>query len=103
MTCIGARDGAPEREETSAAVDPGMIRLCVQVSPGGVCRFAYGTAEKGLLPIGNDFTAKPGRWVGAKVGLFSESGGDGAGGFADFGSFGVKVDLAAGTPGASRQ
>jgi beta-xylosidase len=47
------------------------IYLRVKVSSGAVCRFSYSLDEKRFLPIGEPFTARQGRWIGAKVGIFS--------------------------------
>lgn len=37
----------------------------------GVCEFSYSADGKNFNPLGEKFTAKPGMWIGAKVGLFS--------------------------------
>lgn len=55
------------------------ITLIVKVDPEGRCRFE---------PSDCTFTALPGRWVGAKVGLFCRAEGSSpSGGWADFGPF----------------
>jgi hypothetical protein len=36
-----------------------------------MCRFGFGTDEQRFTPIGEQFAAKPGVWVGAKVGVFA--------------------------------
>ncbi len=47
------------------------ITLRVEVRPGGRCRFAYSTDGKRFTPVDKvPFTAREGRWIGAKVGLF---------------------------------
>ena len=43
--------------------------LKVKVSKGGVCDFSYET-ENGKGTLMKTFTAKPGRWVGARIGMF---------------------------------
>ena len=43
--------------------------LTVKVVKGGICEFSYQT-EKISGHLLKTFTAKPGRWVGAKIGLF---------------------------------
>ena len=45
------------------------IYLKLKVSKGGVCDFSYNT-ENGSGTVLKTFTAKPGRWVGAKIGMF---------------------------------
>ena len=42
----------------------------VQVSAGAKCSFSYSEDGKQFAPAGDVFTALPGRWIGAKVGLF---------------------------------
>lgn len=38
--------------------------------PSAICRFSYSLDGKRYLPAGQPFTAKPGRWIGAKWGFF---------------------------------
>ena len=47
------------------------IYLRVEVGKGGVCRFSYSTDNKRYIPVGIPFTARQGKWIGAKGGLFS--------------------------------
>lgn len=47
------------------------IYLRVKVSKGGICHFYYSTDGEKFLPAGTAFTARQGKWIGAKVGLFS--------------------------------
>jgi rhamnogalacturonyl hydrolase YesR/beta-xylosidase/lysophospholipase L1-like esterase len=56
----------------------------VDVSPQAVCRFGYSRDGHSYEPLGGAFVATPGRWVGAKVGLFASGS---HGGHADFASF----------------
>jgi beta-xylosidase len=46
------------------------IYFRVKVSKGAVCEFSYSADGKNFKPTGDKLVAKPGRWVGAKVGLF---------------------------------
>lgn len=46
------------------------ITLRVEVGAGGRCRFAYSTGGKRFTTDKASFTAREGRWIGAKVGLF---------------------------------
>ena len=46
------------------------VYLRVTVTAGGICQFSYSTDGNHFTPIEPTFTAKPGKWVGAKVGLF---------------------------------
>ncbi len=47
------------------------IYLRVKVEKGGVCRFSYSLDGKQYTVVGSPFTARQGKWIGAKVGLFS--------------------------------
>ena len=46
------------------------IYMQVVVEKGGVYHFAFGESEKAFTNPSKSFTAKPGRWVGAKLGMF---------------------------------
>ena len=80
----------------SEALETGSLTLRVDVAPGGRCLFSYSADGVLFEPIGEPFTARQGRWVGAKVGLFSGHPGGSvesvAPGFADFGDWRVNVD-----------
>jgi hypothetical protein len=41
------------------------------VRAGAKCRFDYSLDGRTFLPLGEEFTAKVSRWVGAKVGVFA--------------------------------
>ena len=58
-----AASGAGEKELANEPAPEGVITLRVSVTKGGVYRFNRGPA----------FTAKPGRWVGAKAGIFASA------------------------------
>ena len=47
------------------------IYLRVKVEKGGVCHFSYSLDGKLYTVAGSPFTARQGKWIGAKVGLFS--------------------------------
>ena len=63
--------GEREKENETRAVPGATFYLRVKVSDGAVCRFSYSANGKDFLPAGEPFTARPGRWIGAKVGLFA--------------------------------
>ena len=67
----GARTGAPEREVASLPGRGPRVYLRVTVSAGGRCRFSASDDNVRFIPIGDEFIARPGVWVGAKVGLFA--------------------------------
>jgi hypothetical protein len=39
----------------------------------GRVTFSYSTDGVHFVPLGDAFTARPGRWVGAQVGLFAQA------------------------------
>jgi beta-xylosidase len=85
-TCANADQGTPEAVEASAPIEGGPIELRVAVADDASCRFAY--ARGGApVPIGGVFKARPGLWVGARVGLFAQGAGRG---HADFEWFRVE-------------
>lgn len=47
------------------------IYLRVKVEAGGKCSFYYSTDGKSFHNVGDTFIARQGKWIGAKVGLFS--------------------------------
>jgi len=62
-----------ETETDSVLITDPEIYLRVQVKKGGICSFFYSLDNKKYQKIGNDFTSKEGKWIGAKVGLFALS------------------------------
>ncbi len=67
----------------------GPVWLRVTVRDGAMCRFAYSLDGKDFQPLGGEFKASVGRWVGAKVGLFAQAASPGA--TADFDWFHVEA------------
>jgi len=45
------------------------IWLRVSVEPEALCKFSFSTDGKKFTVVGSPFSARPGRWIGAKVGL----------------------------------
>ncbi len=65
--------------------------LRVDVRSGGKCTFFYSLNGKQFKSLGGEFTAKQGRWIGAKVGLFCNRPEiSGAGGWLDVDYFRVE-------------
>ena len=59
------------------------VYLRVKVTKGAVCTFAYSLNGKKYTTVGDAFTARQGKWIGAKVGLFCVTPNDGNRGWAD--------------------
>ena len=82
-----AQEGGPETVVFSAQHDQPRVTLRVTVTRGA--QFRYAIVDRGTIrEIGGGFQAKPGRWVGAKVGLFAAAPVDAADeGWASFARF----------------
>ncbi len=83
-----ALDAIGGKEETSISeerIKSNEVVFRVEVSaPNAMCQFSYSEDGKKFNKIGKPFQAKPGKWIGAKVGLFSVSKKDSPrGGYAD--------------------
>lgn len=68
--CSNADKGGRENEVEGLDFNDKSVYLRVETGEGGICRFSYSTDGEVFNPIGKSFTARPGRWVGAKVGIF---------------------------------
>jgi beta-xylosidase len=68
--CTDADKGKAEEEKIIASVKPGNMYFRINVDAGAQCSFSY--SEDGIVftPVDEKFTAMPGRWIGAKLGLF---------------------------------
>ena len=65
-----AQEGRPEAVAFSEPWSGAQVTLRLRVAAGAHYRFAVGEGDK-VRDVGPTFQAKPGRWVGAKVGLFA--------------------------------
>ncbi|MBZ5576420.1 MAG: glycoside hydrolase 43 family protein [Acidobacteriia bacterium] len=63
--------GSAEKEFGEAPVAGDRFYLRVRVSRGASCQFSYSLDGTHFMPIGEPFSARAGRWIGAKVGLFA--------------------------------
>jgi beta-xylosidase len=87
----GASGGAAEREAGAVRLRGTTAWLRTRVQSGGRCDFAFSEDGTSFTPIGEAFTAQAGRWVGAKIGIFSQRGEAGrAVGYADFDWFRIE-------------
>ncbi len=69
-TCKQADKGAKEMQQLIGAADGNTVYFKVRITKGAVCRFSYSYDNEKFMNISEKFTAKPGRWIGAKLGLF---------------------------------
>jgi beta-xylosidase len=69
--CQNAANGGTETVRATTALPDATVSLRVTVSgPPALCQFSYSLDGDRFDPLGEPFPAKPGLWVGAKVGLF---------------------------------
>jgi beta-xylosidase len=71
---IKAMDGGDEivNEQIRLKTNSAYFRVEVS-SPDAMCQFSYSENGKNYKKLGIPFKAQPGKWIGAKVGLFSIS------------------------------
>lgn len=69
--CHGAPDGCSEDFVTERTLDSHALTVRMTVTNGGGTVFSYREDSGRFRAIGELFQAKPGRWVGAKLGLFA--------------------------------
>lgn len=69
--CKGADKGSSEEEKELVKLDDPTVYFRVSVGKNAKCQFAYSTDGKTFMAIGDVFQAKPGKWIGAKLGLFA--------------------------------
>ncbi len=69
--CEKADKGNPEKTSTVTKLKDGTVYLRVSVRPGAKCSFSYSIDGNKFNEAGELFTATPGKWIGAKVGLFA--------------------------------
>ncbi|POY35840.1 glycoside hydrolase [Solitalea longa] len=69
-TCTNASKGTAETEKNIAKLPSGSVYLRVAVKANAICQFAYSTDGDNFTSINENFSATPGRWIGAKAGIF---------------------------------
>lgn len=70
--------------ETRLKKNEAYLKVQIQ-EPNGLCRFSYSENGRDFTKAGEIFQARPGKWIGAKVGLYSISASKAPrGGYADF-------------------
>lgn len=70
-TALKADKKGIEFESKRIAVKDKTIYLQVKVKAGGICNFFYSEDGQKFNPIGESFTAREGKWIGAKIGLLA--------------------------------
>lgn len=69
--CDNADKGNPEKITQIKKLNSNTIYFQVKVSNGAVCQFSYSEDGTQYTEAGDEFIAQPGKWIGAKVGLFA--------------------------------
>lgn len=65
--CIDAYENKEENIIESVDFDTSQLYLKINVNENAACSFAYSLDNNSFIPIGKDFKAFEGRWVGAKL------------------------------------
>lgn len=68
--CLNAEKGNEETTLYSEKWTEPLVYLQSVTDSLGICSFAYSADNQNYQPLPNSFKAKPGKWIGAKVGLF---------------------------------
>ncbi len=68
--CANADKGNPEKENIITKLTSSTIFLRTMIKVGGKCSFAYSLDGIKFINIDGEFKAQPGKWTGAKVGIF---------------------------------
>lgn len=71
--CINAEKGMRERETIANKMNSSNVWLKMIVSKNATASFAFSEDGITFTKLPQSFTAKPGKWVGAKIGLFASS------------------------------
>jgi len=71
VRCIEADRGGKEEQLFSAEIQKPGITLRVSVEDGALCSFSYSTDGEEFISAGESFKARPGKWIGAKIGYFA--------------------------------
>jgi beta-xylosidase len=69
-SCIDADKKGKETMTSSIFIDKNTIYLRVKVQKNAFCTFSYSLDGKNFTPVGKEFKAREGKWIGAKMGLF---------------------------------
>jgi len=97
-----AKNGTSEQEVASVPASGPAVYLRVTVTTGGTCRFSASGDDRAFTPIGREFVARPGVWVGARVGVFALGRpGTVAAGHADWAWFRVEPPAPGGVAGVA--
>jgi hypothetical protein len=69
--CSQADKTGKEEVVDQLSYDSGTIYFRVRVETGAVCTFSYSLDGNSFTAFGKPFKAKPGKWIGAKIGFYA--------------------------------
>lgn len=69
--CQDADKGSGERDTAGVKLNTNTFWLRVKVEENAVCSFSYSVDGKTFAPVGQQFQARQGKWIGAKIGIFA--------------------------------
>ncbi|GGH14008.1 glycosyl hydrolase 43 family protein [Sphingobacterium alkalisoli] len=69
--CKRGLSGKTEEVSQVAAIDSDFIYLQVRVTDGTNCNWYYSLDNEEFKKVGETFSAKPGKWIGATLGLYA--------------------------------
>lgn len=70
-SCVNAYSGTEEQVRRIATLPEDFVYLRVQVKNGKTCSWTYSLDGKKYTVVENGFQAKPGKWIGATLGLYA--------------------------------
>jgi beta-xylosidase len=71
IECSNADKNGTEVELNKTEIEQLNLKLKVTIDNNAKCKFYYSLNNNDFINIGSQFTAKPGKWVGAKIGFFA--------------------------------
>jgi len=71
--CPNADASGTETEAAVRAVGAGPIELRLELDEGAICRFSARAGGGAFETLGEPFTAREGKWIGAKAGVFARA------------------------------
>jgi beta-xylosidase len=82
--CKNAANNNIESETILGSFEASVVYFRVVIDKGAKCKFSYSIDGKKFVSAGETFVAEPGKWIGAKIGLFcTRSGQTNDSGYAD--------------------
>jgi Beta-xylosidase len=70
-SCASAYSGKEEQARLITTLPEDFVYLRVQVTHGKTCSWTYSLDGKKYVVVENGFQAKPGKWIGATLGLYA--------------------------------